>query len=79
MGLMDRQLIMQNDCIVLMAEVMAEATAVRHHKKKLAFVFSAMRHFARELEAAGWAVDYVELEDAENSQSFEGEISRAVA
>ncbi len=69
----------KNDCIVLMAEVMAEATAVRHHKKKLAFVFSAMRHFARELEAAGWAVDYVELEDAENSQSFEGEISRAVA
>ena len=33
--------------IVLMAEVMEEATYVGHHKKKLAFVFSAMRHFAQ--------------------------------
>lgn len=32
--------------VVFMAEVMAEATYVRHHKKKFALVFSAMRHFA---------------------------------
>ena len=44
---------------VLMAEVMEEATYVGHHKKKLAFVFSAMRHFAEELEATGVAVRYV--------------------
>ena len=35
--------------VVLMAEVMDEASYVRHHRKKLAFVFSAMRHFAGEL------------------------------
>ena len=31
---------------VLMVEVMAEATYVPHHPKKIAFLFSAMRHFA---------------------------------
>ena len=30
---------------VLMAEVKEEATYVKHHKKKIAFIFSAMRHF----------------------------------
>ena len=31
---------------VLMCEVMGEVTYVRHHKKKVAFILSAMRHFA---------------------------------
>lgn len=64
--------------IVLMAEVMGEATYVRHHPKKIALIFSAMRHFAAELRAEGWAVDYVQLEDPQNSGSFSGEIERAV-
>ena len=63
---------------VLMAEVMGEATYVKHHKKKIAFVFSAMRHFAEELQAAGWRVDYVRLDDPANSHSLTGELSRAV-
>ncbi|MFO1116613.1 MAG: cryptochrome/photolyase family protein [Beijerinckiaceae bacterium] len=49
--------------IVLICEVAAEATYVRHHKKKIAFLFSAMRHFAEELRAAGRTVDYVRLDD----------------
>jgi deoxyribodipyrimidine photolyase-related protein len=64
---------------VLMAEVMAEASYVRHHKKKIAFIFSAMRHFAEELRRLGWAVDYVMLDDPQNSGSFSGELARAVA
>ena len=47
---------------VVMAEVMDEATYVRHHKKKIAFLFSAMRHFAEELRAAGWRVEYRDLD-----------------
>ena len=39
--------------IVLMAEVMAEVTYVKHHKRKIAFLFSAMRHFAKSLEDDG--------------------------
>ena len=47
--------------VILMAEVDCEATYVPHHKKKIAFIFSAMRHFAAELSAAGWKVDMVRL------------------
>lgn len=65
--------------VVMMAEVMAEATYVRHHLKKLVFCFSAMRHFAERLRADGWAVDYVTLDDPANSHSLKGEIGRACA
>lgn len=64
--------------VVLMAEVADEATYVRHHRKKLAFVFAAMRHYAEELRAAGWRVDYVTLEDSTNTGSLGGELTRAV-
>lgn len=64
---------------VLMMEVADEAATVNHHKKKLAFLFSAMRHFRDELTSAGWATDYVAMDDAGNSGSFEFEIKRAVA
>lgn len=63
---------------ILMVEVMEEATYVEHHPKKIAFIFSAMRHFAKALEEKGFSVRYVELEDEHNSGSFTGEIKRAV-
>jgi deoxyribodipyrimidine photolyase-related protein len=65
--------------IVLMAEVMDETKYVRHHVKKIAFLFSAMRHFARELEDLGWRVDYRKIDDADNAGSFTGELARAAA
>ncbi len=64
---------------VLMVEVMAEATYVPHHPKKIAFILSAMRHFAGELRAEGVRVRYVALDDPGNAQSFAGELDRAVA
>jgi deoxyribodipyrimidine photolyase-related protein len=64
--------------VVLMMEVAAEATSVRHHQKKIAFLFSAMRHFADDLRAAGWTVDYVAIDDPANTHSFDGEVARAV-
>jgi deoxyribodipyrimidine photolyase-related protein len=65
--------------VVLMVEVWGEATYVRHHKQKIAFLFSAMRHFAEELRAEGLNVDYVKLDDPGNTGSFTGELTRAVA
>ena len=65
--------------VVVMAEVMAEATYAPHHPKKIAFVFSAMRHFAGELRAAGWRVLYARLDDPRNAQSIPGEILRRAA
>jgi deoxyribodipyrimidine photolyase-related protein len=40
------------ETVILITEVADEAGYVPHHKKKLAFVFSAMRHFAQELREA---------------------------
>ncbi|WP_018387321.1 cryptochrome/photolyase family protein [Ancylobacter sp. FA202] len=65
--------------VFLLAEVMSEASYVRHHVKKIAFLFSAMRHYGDALKNAGYTVRYVALDDAGNSQSLEGEILRAVA
>jgi deoxyribodipyrimidine photolyase-related protein len=64
--------------VVLLCEVMEEATYVRHHPKKLAFLFSAMRHFAGELRGQGRQVRYVKLDDPANTQDIEGEIGRAL-
>ena len=63
---------------LLMVEVAEEATYVRHHKKKIAFLFSAMRHHAAALRDAGWQVDYLRLDAPENSGSFTGEVERAI-
>ena len=65
--------------VVLMAEVMDEVTYVKHHKRKIAFLFSGMRHFAEALRAEGITVDYVRLDDPDNRGSFGGEVARAAA
>lgn len=68
----------QNGDVILMCEVLEEARYVLHHKKKLAFVFSAMRHFAASLEQGGKSVRYVRLNDPENTGDFTGELRRAL-
>ena len=62
--------------VVVMAEVMDEAEYVPHHPKKIALVLSAMRHFADELRADGWRVEYTKLDDPEASTSITGELMR---
>lgn len=47
---------------VLMAEVGAEAHYVKHHKQKIALIFSAMRHFARQLEQEAYLLHYHEYD-----------------
>ncbi|MBY0566477.1 MAG: cryptochrome/photolyase family protein [Hyphomonadaceae bacterium] len=72
-----RDLDEQND-VVLLAEVADEATYVRHHKKKIAFAFAAMRAFAAKLRADGVIVRYVKLDDPENTNTLKGEVQRAL-
>ena len=67
------------DTIVLMMEVAEETTYVRHHRQKIAYIFSAMRHHAQALRDAGWTVDYVALDDPDNGGSFTAEVARAIA
>ena len=65
--------------VVVMAEVMDEASYVRHHPKKIAFVFAAMRKFAHALEQDGWKVVYTQLDDTDNAGSIVGELLRRAA
>lgn len=62
---------------ILMTEVKEEATYVKHHKKKIAFILSAMRHFADELKNKGFQVRYTKMDDADNKGSFIAELDRA--
>ncbi|MBB5685726.1 cryptochrome/photolyase family protein [Sphingobium boeckii] len=77
-GLASLHDIARADAVIVMVEVAEETTYVRHHKRKIALILSAMRHFADELRADGWVVDYIRLDDPENSGSFTGEIARAI-
>lgn len=65
--------------VVLIVEVMEEATYVQHHPKKIVFVLSAMRHFAAKLRANGYVVHYVCLDDPLNTGTFSGEVERAIS
>ncbi len=65
--------------VVLLAELRAECTYVKHHAQKIVLVLSAMRHFAAALRAQGVHVDYITLDDPENTHTLRGEVARAVA
>lgn len=64
---------------VVMAEVADEAAYVRHHPKKIALIFAAMRKFAHALEQDGWTVAYTQLDDTDNAGSIVGELLRRAA
>lgn len=51
------------DAQILMVESKARGSVERYHQIKLVLVYSAMRHFARDLREEGWEVDYVPLDE----------------
>ena len=54
---------MSGDDQVLMIESYDYFTHVKHHKKKIIFLLSAMRHFATQLKQNGFNVTYIALEN----------------
>ena len=64
-----------NHCHILMAEVYQEATYVAHHKKKIAFIFSAMRHFKNTLVEKGYHVIYRQFDDEQNTGDLSSELT----
>ncbi len=66
------------DSVLLMMEVADETTYVRHHKAKIAYILSAMRHHADRMRELGWTVDYIRLDDPANSGSFTREVAHAI-
>ena len=67
----------KND-IILLCELNEEFTYVKHHKKKIVLLISAMRHFSVELKNNGYNVEYVSLEDKKNTGGLRTEIERAL-
>ena len=61
--------------VILLAEVRAEASYVKHHKKKIIFLFSAMRHFAQNLTEQGYKVHYTRYTDDDNQGSLGAEVA----
>ena len=57
----------KNQDKILMMEVFNEATYANHHKKKLVLVFSAMRHFAKELQEKGVSVTYSKINKSQDN------------
>jgi len=62
---------------ILLAEVREEATYVKHHKKKIVLLFSAMRHFAKALSDDGYDVIYRRYDDDNNQGSLLNEVKLA--
>jgi deoxyribodipyrimidine photolyase-related protein len=63
---------------ILMCELRGEVTRVRHHPKKIALWFAAMRHFAEELRNKEMSVRYVDFNDTLNTHTLDEEVKRAV-
>lgn len=64
--------------IILMWESMCYMTHVKHHKKKIAFLLSAMRHFADELRNDGYNIEYIEIDDPHNTGLLKSELIKVI-
>ena len=61
--------------MILMCEFHRDFTFVKHHKKKIAFILSAMRHFAVDLKKSGHTLKYVKLNSKQKTGSWNREIA----
>ena len=64
--------------VLWMAEVEEESRHVWSSRPRTALFLAAMRHFRDARRAEGWRVEYVALDDPDNTQSLAGELQRAV-
>lgn len=67
----------END-IIAFFEVKEETNYIKHHKKKIILIFSAMRHFAKKLKNKKYRVHYSKIDDKNNTGSFGNEVQRVV-
>jgi deoxyribodipyrimidine photolyase-related protein len=65
--------------LILLCELMEDLTNVSHHKKKIVFILSAMRHFADLLRQNNYNLKYLELEEENNSGYLIEEVRKFVS
>lgn len=63
---------------ILLCESLEDATYVKHHKKKLVFLFSAMRHFAGQLKERGYNVLFYTLDNPDKVKSYKDAIKHTL-
>ncbi|MGC6536144.1 MAG: cryptochrome/photolyase family protein [Candidatus Puniceispirillaceae bacterium] len=68
----------END-IIIMGELAGEASMPKHHKRKIALIFSAMRHFADELAEKGFTIFYHHYDAASALTSFDSLVKQAAS
>jgi len=64
--------------MIWMAEVREESTHVPSSKHRIVLFLSAMRHFANEIKERKWPLDYVQIEDPDNSGTIAEQLSKAI-
>ena len=64
---------------ILMTEIWDETNYVKHHKKKLVLILSAMREFADLLRQNNFKVFYKKLDDKKNYSSFDKELDNFIS
>ena len=67
------------DVVYVLMEVRSETDYVLHHAQKVLGIFAAMRDFARQLEARGHKVIYLQIDRPENRQSITANLDALVA
>lgn len=65
--------------LLFMSEIKEEASYVKHHKKKLVFIFAAMRNFAQQLQQQNYQLIYQQYDAQQQAQSFFAKIKQQVA
>ena len=59
---------------ILMCEFKKDFTNLNHHKKKIVYQLSCMRHFQSYLTEMGYKVNYLKLDDPNNHGDFMPEL-----
>lgn len=67
-----------DNVIYCLFEMRQETDYVKHHIKKVAAFFLAMRNFAEELKSAGHRVIYYTINDSENEQNLQANLLKLI-
>ena len=67
------------DCLYTLMELRQETDYVLHHAQKIIGIFAGMRALAKQLESQGHRVHYLGINDPENTQSIEGNLTALIA
>ena len=63
---------------ILICELKKNFTDINHHKKKIVYQISCMRHFGIEMDRLGFKINYLKLDNPDNENSYTSEIMKLI-